>query len=116
MEEEEEDKEEEKNNEEEEKKKDEQKENEAETNKTEEEAKGKEEEAKKEEEEEEEEEDIGEEIEELVAGLGSGNHKRQLRCAERVRELLSQPHPPNRQLVQGGVLPPLVRCMDRGDR
>ncbi|XP_063844961.1 importin subunit alpha-3-like [Scylla paramamosain] len=111
---EEEDKEEEGKEEEEEEKDKQQTENEKEeTNKTEEEERKQEE--QKEEEEEEEEEDITEEIEEIVAGLGSGNQKRQLRCAERVRELLSQPCPPNRQLVEGGVLPLLVRCMDRGE-
>ncbi|KAK3881249.1 hypothetical protein Pcinc_014301 [Petrolisthes cinctipes] len=61
------------------------------------------------------EEDISDEVDDLVAGLRSRDIKRQLRCAERARELLSLPQAPVVQLIQAGALPPLVACMERGD-
>ncbi|KAK4319247.1 hypothetical protein Pmani_009786 [Petrolisthes manimaculis] len=61
------------------------------------------------------EEDISDEVDDLVAGLRSRDIKKQLRCAERARELLSLPQAPVVQLIQAGALPPLVACMERGD-
>lgn len=60
--------------------------------------------------------DISDEVDDLVAGLRSRDVKKQLRYAERARELLSLPQAPVVQLIQAGALPPLVACMERGDR
>ncbi|XP_069989454.1 importin subunit alpha-4 [Penaeus vannamei] len=80
-----------------------------------EESKTEEEKGQEDEDEESDEEDISDTKEEIVEGLKSQDKRRQLIAAEKARHLLSSPRPPVNQLIDAGVLPPLVLCMARQD-
>ncbi|XP_071549679.1 uncharacterized protein [Panulirus ornatus] len=62
------------------------------------------------------EEDISGEVAYIVEGVSSSEARRQLRCAERARVLLSSSRPPITQLIQAGLLKPLVHCMTKTER